>query len=133
MGEELDLVDELLQDPKKIKKLAEALSNVNKIFKELESARIALCFSILMNEDRERIMLRLLRYINIYNLLRRIYGKEEISKDIAKLLEKMERRCKEIYEIIYIDGRYRMIPRNSKVYHQLIERIDREYPYNPYK
>lgn len=112
----------LFENPSMLKSLSEHLTLINRLFRELERARIGLCFSICINEDETRIYARAVRYTSILNILYKLYGKKE--KTVIDVLNDMYIKCKEIYDVLYVDGKYRMLPKRSKIYRNIRRRLE---------
>lgn len=119
----IDELEEIFSNPQTMKLLTENIILINKLFRELEKARISLCFSIVLNEDETRIYSRAVRYTSILNRIKELYGKRKV--DVKNILDDMYIKCKEIYDIVYIDGKMRMLPKRSKVYINVKRKLER--------
>ena len=98
--------------PEDIKDLVKSMNVVKRLFREEESNRLRFCIAVVLGEPQEHLLNRYIIWLKSRNLLRLVYGNKPIEYS-PEAFDKEIRRCKETYNVYFVNGRYKLIPKNS--------------------
>ncbi|PNV81291.1 MAG: hypothetical protein C0179_03500 [Fervidicoccus sp.] len=118
---ETDLIKELEEyarligkeiKPEDIKDLIRSMEIVKRLFREEESNRLRFCIAVVLGEPHEHLLNRYIIWLKSRNLLRLVYGSKPIEYS-PEAFDREIKRCKETYNVYFVNGRYKLIPKNS--------------------